>query len=96
MWLIVAIFLYLKSFGFVWVGAHDPALALRLASMVLRVLFFGWIAAVLLGAWLHGKSKVSRQPTTPSMSEMGMLQHQRSFQISGVKCLHHPSLHIKM
>jgi hypothetical protein len=55
MWLIVAIFLYGKSFGFVWLGTHDPALALRLASMVLPVLFFGWIAPVLLGAWLLWK-----------------------------------------
>ena len=55
MWLLVATFLYGKSFGFVWLGAHDPALALRLASMVLPVLFFGSIAPVLFGAWLLWK-----------------------------------------
>jgi hypothetical protein len=54
-WLIAAIFLYRVSFGFVWLGEHDPALALRLASMVLPVLFLGWIAPVLFGAWLPWK-----------------------------------------
>jgi hypothetical protein len=55
MWLIAAIFLYRTSFGLVWLGEHDPALALRLASMVLPVLFLGWIAPVIFGAWLLWK-----------------------------------------
>jgi hypothetical protein len=54
-WLLTAIYVHRVGFSIFWKGHHDPAHAMRVFRVVIYVVFRGWIAPVLLGAWLLWK-----------------------------------------
>ena len=54
-WLLAAIYVRRVGFSIFWKGHYDPAHAMRVFDVVSYVIFLGWIAPALLGAWLLWK-----------------------------------------
>ena len=58
LWFGVAVFVYRVGFGVYWSGMNVEKVG-RIVSSALPVTLFGWVAPIVVGAWLLWRHKTS-------------------------------------